>query len=135
MICALQPQKGNDQVYDDIARMAVFIEQARLDEFGQEAGQSDHSFHGHYMEIENNIYHLLCALQLAMDRQGQEVSQDVTADIMTLSFRDISDRARRRERDFIIARDSCDVLHHASNHFVRMADLLSSPSEETNRLR
>lgn len=133
-ILSLQSHPGDDEAYGHIARLAVFLEQSRMDEDTHEP--SSVSYVPHLREIEEDIYWILCSLQGAMHQQKQQVSQHVTHDVMAVELRDIPDRMMRRQRDYIILRDSAQVLYHTSNHFSRQAtDLSAQSSTWLNRLR
>lgn len=103
--------------YEDLARVAVFLEQARLDERRYESGTS--SYASHFQEIEEQaIYWLLCQLQKFIHELGQDqVDVSVTRDIMAMQLRSASSRALRHNRDFIIIRDSLLIIERFYQRF------------------
>ena len=112
--------------YEDLARVAVFIEQARLDEKRYESGAS--SYANHYQEVEEQaIYWLLCQLQKFIHELGEdEVNVKVTRDIMAIQLRTASSRALRHNRDFIIIRDSLLILEKFHTRFNLLKENLDS---------
>ena len=100
-----------------MARVAVFLEQARLDERRYESGTS--SYASHFQEIEEQaIYWLLCQLQKFIHELGRDqVDVSVTRDIMAMQLRSASSRALRHNRDFIIIRDSLLIIERFYQRF------------------
>lgn len=118
------------RAYEDLARVAVFLEQARLDEKRYESGPT--SYADHYQEIEEQaIYWLLCQLQKFIHELGEDrVEVTVSRDIMAMQLRTASSRALRHNRDYIIIRDSIIILEIFYERFEHLKEKLEDRSRK-----
>ncbi len=112
------------KAYEDLARIAVFFEQARLDEVTYEPEHKRYKRHYQVIE-EESIYWLLCQLQKFIHEMGQdEVNVRVTREVMSVQLRTTSDRAMRHNRDYILLRDTESVFRRIEHQFETLHEKL-----------
>ncbi|KAK2191161.1 hypothetical protein NP493_58g05020 [Ridgeia piscesae] len=101
---------------ENLARGAVFVEQARIDETIY--SHEETSYRTHFEDVENQgIYWLMCEMQKFLAASGRWVNSDVTRDIMSIQIRDITTRSNRHVRDYIILRDLQKILYKVNVDF------------------
>ncbi len=119
--------------YEELARVAVFLEQARLDEVTYESASSSYALR--YQEIEEQaVYWLLCQLKKFIHEMGEDqVNVMVTRDIMAIQLRTASSRITRYNRDFIVQRDGTKIIENILRRFriqkVRLEGQMATASE------
>ncbi|XP_058792543.1 uncharacterized protein LOC131664997 isoform X2 [Phymastichus coffea] len=104
--------------YEYMQRYAVGLEQIAWD-------QEDYAldFRKQFKDTEYNLRSVLCELQMALAERGVTPRADVTRDVMSVEFRDMSESATYRNlRDWLIFRDYMNGLEYVVQvfeHFIR----------------
>ena len=115
-LLSFQSKTAMYSAYEFLARVAVFLEQARIDEIMYEYGNKN--FAAEILNIEEQgIYWMLCQLQIALHARNLAIDSQITREVMKQEFRDMTDRATRHNRDFIILRDFAKVLNYIKIEF------------------
>jgi len=136
--------------FEYLARIAVFVEQARIgenlafnenvsfeDEFRQleddhEAGlyipgRKRHPFWGPLASLKDDheagLYWLLCALHRVIFVTGTTVSQEVIEGVMSMRVLEVDRNALRHTRDYIVLRDFERLLERLAIDFASLRDL------------
>ncbi len=114
----IQGPKSIQKAYDNLSIFAVFLNQAYLDEVAVE-DVLDESLHEEIERIEENqIYWLLCKLQIAMEAHpDSSIDPTVTDSVMHSKYKAISDRSARHIRDYVILREFSDLLYYLHLEF------------------
>lgn len=98
--------------FEYLARVAVFLEQARIGE--NLASNENVSFENHFRRLEDDhdsgLYWLLCALHRIIYMSGSKLSTDVIADIMQTKLVQVDRNALRHARDYLVLRDFEKIL-------------------------
>ena len=106
---------------ENLARGAVFLDQARIDE--TEYSHEDTSYQNHFEDVENQgIYWLMCEMQQFLVAEDRYVNSDVTRDIMSIQLRNITTRSSRHMRDYIILRDLWKILDKVHRDFAMLKE-------------
>ena len=118
----MQVVESIQRTYDDLSRVAVFLEHAIEDEITYE-NEYGSSLHTTIQRIQDHyVFPLLCQLQTTMFAHNSDVAFRVTREVMQQSSRDLSDRSLRHTRDYIIFRDLERVLHYVEVEFSVLRD-------------
>jgi len=116
MFLCVQVMATVQKAIENLARGAVFVEQARIDETIY--SHEETSYRTHFEDVENQgIYWLMCEMQKFLAASGRWVNSDVTRDIMSIQIRDITTRSNRHVRDYIILRDLQKILYKVNVDF------------------
>ena len=111
-----------------LARVAVFLEQARIGE--NLASNENVSFESHFRRLEDDhesgLYWLLCALHRVMHVTGNGLDNDVIGDIMRMKLVTVGRNALRHARDYLVLRDFEKLLDRVSVDLGAMGYLHSS---------
>ncbi len=127
-ICVLQELEAAERAYEDLARLAVFMEQTRHDERQYESS----AYEDLYQWIEEHaLYALLCQLKYFIRDMGHQVSVRVTRSVMTMDQRTIPNRALRHLRDYIVIRNSLRVLENLHQKFDLLKQRLEAEVESS----
>ena len=103
-----------DEAFSDLAKMAVHMEQTRLDEITYEESQ----FVPHFLELEEQgIYWLLCELHKLAINLNTEISSGIKQEVESMQIRDVQSRAIRHMRDYILLRQFRGVLYKIASKF------------------
>jgi hypothetical protein len=98
--------------FEYLARVAVFLEQARIGE--NLASNENVSFENHFRRLEDDhdsgLYWLLCALHRIIYMSGSKLSTDVITDIMQTKLVEVDRNALRHARDYLVLRDFEKIL-------------------------
>lgn len=94
---------------------AVGIHQVLMD-MEQHNGKLLHRF----KKIKDDLYSVLCEVQLGMYVKGIEVDEHVLQDVMSHKYRDIESDTIRNFRDFLILRDYIKVLDFVFQLFAHL---------------
>ena len=111
-------EKSLEETYDNLAKIAVFLEVVRKDEYLKQSRTFASHFVQEIQEIEElHIYNLLCHLGGALKAHDRDITSDVTRQVMSAEYREIDNHALRHNRDFIILRDTHKFLEHITYHY------------------
>ena len=114
-----QPVTVTIQTFVKLAKVAVILEQMQLDELTYEKSE----LVPHYAEIqEQGIYWLLCELHKLALSLDSEISRELTREIENLKLDNLSDRALRHMRDYIILRELQKLLYRITITFALLAE-------------
>ena len=103
-----------DESFLDLAKIAVHMEQTRLDEITYEGSQ----FVTHYLELEEQgIYWLLCEMHKVAVNLNREINNDIKQEVASVQIRDVNSRAIRHMRDYILLRQFRAVLYKIASKF------------------
>ena len=106
-----------DDTFLDLAKIAVHLEQTRLDEITYE----ESAFVLHFLELEEQgIYWLLCELYKVAVNLNTEISSEIKQDIESVQIRDVNSRAIRHMRDYILLRQFRGVLYRIASQFAKI---------------
>jgi len=98
--------------FEYLARVAVFLEQARIGE--NLASNENVSFENHFRRLEDDhesgLYWLLCALHRIIYFTGSRINADVIGDIMRTKLVEVDRNALRHARDYLVLIDFEKVL-------------------------
>jgi hypothetical protein len=98
--------------FEYLARVAVFLEQARIGE--NLASNENVSFESHFRRLEDDhesgLYWLLCALHRLIHMSGSKLNAEVVSDIMQTKLVEVDRNALRHARDYLVLRDFEKVL-------------------------
>lgn len=100
------------QAFDDLARVSVFVDQARL---GELLAENEHvTFEGDFATIEDHheegLYLILCSLHTLSISLGRTVDPGTYRDILALRVTEVDRNALRHTRDYLVLRDFEKVL-------------------------
>ena len=103
--------------FEYLARVAVFIEQARIGE--NLALNENVSFEDEFRQLEDNheagLYWLLCALHRVIFVTGTIVSQEVIDGVMSIQVLEVDRNALRHTRDYLVLRDFEHLCRTSTN--------------------
>lgn len=103
-----------DEAFLDLSKIAVHLEQTRLDEITYEESQ----FVPHYLELEEQgIYWLLCELHKLAVNLNSAISGDIKQEVEDVQIQDVNSRAIRHMRDYILLRQFHGVLYKIASKF------------------
>jgi len=106
--------------FENLARVAVFIDQARL---GEVLSTTDHvSFHTHFERLENDnehgVYWLLCALyRLILELPHPRLDPDVVRSVQSIRVSEVDSNSVRHTRDYLVLRDMERMLEQMGVDF------------------
>jgi len=105
--------------YKHLASVAVFIEQATVDE---RLADNEHvSFETELRQLEDDyemgLYWLLCALHRAIHVAGGNVDHEVVAEVRRIRVLNVDRNAMRHIRDYLVLRDFERLLNRLSIEF------------------
>ncbi|CAH1784202.1 unnamed protein product [Owenia fusiformis] len=106
------------QAYHNLSLVAVHIEQVRLDEITHEGGVFKADIHS----IEDKLRNLMCNVDVELRRQQIVIDDHVTRDVMRVEYRNIVSGMIRRQRDFLILRDTKKLAYFLQILFTELAD-------------
>ena len=152
--CCLQLIVTLHTAFEYLARVAVFIEQARIGEnlainenvsFENEFRQleDDHEGGLYWLEVlkvassrtasqngktchEGGLYWLLCALHRVIFVTGTTISQEVIDGVMSIRVLEVDRNALRHSRDYLVLRQLERLLERLSIEFATLRDLRPS---------
>ena len=103
------------QSIENLARGAVFIEQARLDQNTSNVAD--------FREIENQgVYWLMCEMKRFLVEQEKYVKSDVTRDVMSSELRGVTPRSTLQMRDYNILDVLWKILDKVHADFTMLKD-------------
>ena len=103
------------QSIETLARGAVFIDQARLDQNTSNVAD--------FREVENQgVYWLMCEMKRFLVEQEQYVKSDVTRDVMSAELRGVTPRSMLQMRDYNILDVLWKILDKVHADFTMLKD-------------
>jgi len=93
--------------FENLARVAVFLDQARI---GEDLAQNERiSFAKHFERLENDqengLYWIMCALNQIIHYSGQHTRHDVLLSVLNMKVFEVDRNAVRHTRDYLVLRD------------------------------
>ena len=95
------------EVFEHFARIALFIEQAIMDE-SLETGDRD--FKTALQKIETNIYRILCQVKVILHEQGHRLKSRISRSILDQEIRIFVNHSKSRQRDYIVLNKARSIL-------------------------
>lgn len=111
--------------FTDLAKVSVFIDQARM---GEVLAENEHvTFEDDFATIEDHhehgLYLILCALHKVTIGIGSPVSSDRHREILSLKVTEVDRNALRHTRDYLVLRDFERILGRLEVHFLALKQL------------
>ena len=124
--CFFQMTTVVHRAFEHLARVAVFINQARIGE--ALAANEPISFENDFERIEDHhrdgLYWLLCAIQTAIGRTSQPtIEPEVTDAILRMRVVVVDRNSMRHTRDYLVLRDFERLLERLSIEFAALGRL------------
>ncbi|XP_014206742.1 uncharacterized protein LOC106638192 [Copidosoma floridanum] len=107
--------------YEYMQRYAVGLEQIAWDQ-----EDHHHEFWKQFKNTEYNLRSVLCELQMALAERSVAQREDVSRDVMSDEYRDMSDATFRNLRDWIIFRDYMNGLEYVVEVFEHLISIIKS---------
>ena len=109
-------------MYENLARVALFVEQARLDEAAAVNEPVDIDFRSLQDDPESGLHSILCRLHHVADAVRRPlVVSEVDAALRSIVVPTFTNKAGRHRRDCIVLRDLLHLSVHLANAFDNMA--------------
>ena len=113
--------------FEQLSRVAVFLEQARL---GESLAQNEiSSFERHLATIEDDnesgLYWILCVMHKLILSAGSQLDDNVINDVLKMNVEEVERNALRHVRDYIVLRDFEKLLDRLSIDFIVVRELLA----------
>jgi len=111
--------------FEYLARVAVFLEQARIGE--NLAINENVSFETDFRQLEDDhetgIYWLLCTLHRIIHASGNPVNQQILGDVMRMRVAEVDRNSLRHTRDYLVLRDFEKLLYRLSVEFGELRNI------------
>ena len=111
--------------FEYLARVAVFVEQARIGE--DLAINENETFKKNFEQLEDDretgIYWLMCALHRIIHASGNLVRREVFDDVMRMRVVQVDRNSWRHTRDYIVLRDLEKLLERLSIDFASLRNV------------
>ena len=106
--------------YDNLATVAVFLEQAILDEVTYEVHYKS-SLHSDLQHLlQHYIVSMMCSLQVTMYTHNAVLELRITRDVMASHIRFLPDRSLRHVRDYVVLQSAHAILDDIHELFVTL---------------
>jgi len=110
------------RTYEHLARVAVFVDQARI---GESLAINDaHSYERHFERLEDHhehgLYWLLCAVQRLVHVTGNPVADHVIETVSRMRVLGVDRNALRHTRDYLVLRDFERILARLGVEFASL---------------
>jgi len=108
--------------YEQLARLAVFLDQARL---GETLSSTDRvTFSDEFKRIEDDhehgLYWILCALYRVITEQARPLDPDVLRSVQAIRVSEVDSNSVRHTRDYIVLRDMERALEQMGVDFAAL---------------